>query len=173
MDWYYILFVVVFTIFIIKNIISWIAGEVDVDFDLDENIDYDISSMFSFKGIIHFLLGFSSYLSLNGYFHGNAKIIFTDYVIGIIVGCVFMIGLWYLYKLMMKFNHANHDNPDFFGMDCTVLTNLGNGSYVVMINTPQGSFKKTINHINNDKDISIGSQLRIAKDMSNNKYVIH
>ena len=44
MDWYYILFVVVFTIFIIKNIISWIAGEVYVDFDLDENIDYDIST---------------------------------------------------------------------------------------------------------------------------------
>ena len=74
---------------------------------------------------------------------------------------------------MMKFNHSNHDNPVFFVMYCTVLTNLGNGSYVVMINTPQGSFKKTINHINNDKDISIGSQLRIAKDMSNNKYVIH
>ena len=73
MDWYYILFVVVFTIFIIKNIISWVAGEVDVDFDLDENIDYDISTMFSFNGIIHFVLGFSSYLSINGYFFPFSK----------------------------------------------------------------------------------------------------
>lgn len=173
MDWYYILFAIVFTIFIIKTIISWVAGEVDVDFDLDGDIDFDISSMFSFKGILHFLLGFSSYLSLVGYFYSNTKIIFVDYAIATIVGFIFMIGLWYLYKLMMKFNHINQDNPDFCGMDCTVLTNLGGGRYTVMINTPQGSFKKTMNHINNDKDISIGSQLRIAKDISNNVYVIH
>lgn len=173
MDWYYILFFIVFTIFIIKNIISWVAGEVDVDFDLDGDIDFDISSMFSFKGVLHFLLGFSAYLSLVSYFYGNTKIIFADYLTAIIVGFAFMIGLWYLYKLMMKFNHVNYDNPDFSGMDCTVLTNLGNGKYIVMINTPQGSFKKTMNHMNNDQDISIGSQLRIAKDMSNNEYVIH
>ena len=173
MDWYYILFFIVLAIFLFKTIVSLIAGDIDVDFDLDGDIDFDISSMFSFKGILHFLLGFSSYLSLIGYFYSNTKIIFVDYAIAIIVGFAFMIGLYYLYKLMMKFNHINHDNPDFSGMDCTVLTNLGNGSYVVMINTPQGSFKKTMNHMNNNKDISVGSQLRIAKDMSNNEYIIH
>ena len=172
MDWYYILFAIVFTIFIIKTIISWVAGEVDVDFDLDGDIDFDISSMFSFKGILHFLMGFSSYLSVVAYFDTN-KFSTLDYINSICIGILFMVGLWYLYKLMMKFNHINHDNPDFSGMDCTVLTNLGNGSYVVMINTPQGSFKKTMNHMNNDKEISVGSQLRIAKDMSNNVYVIH
>ena len=173
MEWYYILFAIVFTIFIIKNIISWIGGEIDVDFDLDGDIDFDISSMISFKGILHFLLGFSAYLSLISYFYSNTKLMFLDYFIAIIIGCIFTIGLWYLYKLMMKFNHANHDNPDFTGMDCTILTNLGNGKYVVIINTPQGSFKKTMNHMNNDKDISIGSQLRIAKDIINDEYVIH
>ena len=172
MDWYYILFAIVFTIFIIKTIISWVAGEVDVDFDLDGDIDFDISSMFSFKGILHFLMGFSSYLSVVAYFDTN-KFSTLDYINSICIGILFMVGLWYLYKLMMKFNHINHDNPDFSGMDCTVLTNLGNGSYVVMINTPQGSFKKTMNHMTNDKKISVGSRLRIAKDITNNVYVIH
>ena len=64
MAWYTILFITVFSLFAVKLIISWLYGDFDIDIDLD-GVDYFVSSSaFSFKGLLHFLLGASSYLFL-------------------------------------------------------------------------------------------------------------
>ena len=63
MEWYNILFFVTLAFFIIKTIISFVFGDIDIDFDADGDVDFDVSSMLSFKGILHFLLGFSTYLA--------------------------------------------------------------------------------------------------------------
>ena len=178
MAWYYILFFSVFAFFLLKTIISWMFGDTDIDFDADGDIDFDVSSMLSFKGILHFLLGFSTYLAATARFDrtydaiGDYQFTFIHYVIGSVIGILFMIGLWYLYKLMMKLNHSNQNNPDFLGCTCSVLTNLGGGRYVVSIRTPLGTFKKTLYHINKVDDITIGSELRIARDIANDEYVM-
>ena len=62
MEWYTILFIVVMSLFVIKLIISIFGGDFDMDVDFDGNTDFDSSSAFSFKGLLHFLVGFSSYL---------------------------------------------------------------------------------------------------------------
>ncbi len=64
MAWYTILFITVMSLFIIKLAISLFAGDIDIDIDFDGDSDFDTSSAFSFKGLIHFLMGFSSYLLL-------------------------------------------------------------------------------------------------------------
>ena len=64
MAWYTILFITVFLLFAVKLIISWSAGDFEMDVDLDGIDDFDVSGAFSFKGLVHFLLGFSSYLFL-------------------------------------------------------------------------------------------------------------
>lgn len=178
MAWYYILFFSVFAFFIIKAILSWMLGDVDVDFDADGDIDFDISSMISFKGVLHFLLGFSTYLAATARFDltydalGTYQFTAWHFVIASIIGVVFMVLLWYMYNLMMKLNHSTQENPDFLGCDCSVLTNLGNGRYVVLIKTPLGTFKKTLCHMINKSDVQVGANLRVAKDTVNNVYVI-
>lgn len=178
MAWYYILFFSVLVFFLFKTVLSWMFGDTDVDFDADDDIDFDVSSMLSFKGVLHFLLGFSTYLSATAHFDrtyneiGYYQFTWVHYTIAVAIGVLFMIGLWYLYKLMMKLNHSNQNNPDFVGCDCSVLTNLGGGRYVVSIRTALGTFKKTLYHISKNTDIQIGSELRIAKNLSTNEYVM-
>lgn len=48
-DVYYVVGGVAYGIFILQFIISWVAGELDVDFDGDA--DFDIGDVVSFKGI--------------------------------------------------------------------------------------------------------------------------
>ena len=62
MAWYTILFINVLSLFIVKLAISLFAGDIDMDVDFDGDSDFDTSSAFSFKGVLHFLVGFSSYL---------------------------------------------------------------------------------------------------------------
>lgn len=178
MAWYYIVFLFALSLFILKTIISWVFGDIDVDFDVDGDTDFDVSSMFSFKGILHFLLGFSGYLSLvakfsSSYTIGNYQFTIFEYISAVCVGILFTISLFFLYKAMMGLNHSIENNPNFNGCDCSILTNLGHGQYVVLIKTPVGVFKKTLYHIYAKPDIQIGSEHKIAKDIyHNNEYFI-
>lgn len=85
-DVYYIIGGVAYGIFILQFIISWVAGELDVDFDGDA--DFDIGDVVSFKGLIHFLMGFGGWTSIKqllGY-----EITWVDWLIGFFIGLVFV-----------------------------------------------------------------------------------
>ena len=45
-------------IFLLQFVISIFFGGLDIDVDGDTNVDFDLGSLFSFKGLIHFLIGF-------------------------------------------------------------------------------------------------------------------
>ena len=65
MEWYYVLGIISYGIFIVQFILSNLGfGDTDIDIDLDGNVDFDVSDLLSFKGLIHFLMGFSGWLSL-------------------------------------------------------------------------------------------------------------
>lgn len=98
MEWYYILGIISYGIFIIQFILSCFGTDSDVDIDRDS--DFDTSSLFSFKGLIHFIMGFSGWLMING----NIQTI--DIYIAVVVGIIFMVLLYYLYRMCMKFNHT-------------------------------------------------------------------
>lgn len=163
MSWFYILFGIVLGIFIIKTLISTVFGDMDIDFDVDGDIDFDVSSMLSFKGILHFLLGFSSYLSIFGYVNHVTHFSFIHYIIAFIVGIIFMIGLYYLYKLVIKLNHHNEDNPNFDGCNATVLTSYNNGWYDVLIMTYQGTLKRKLQQYDNYSTFKIGDECTIRR----------
>ena len=44
-------------IFLLQFVISIFFGGLDIDVDGDTNVDFDLGSLFSFKGLIHFLIG--------------------------------------------------------------------------------------------------------------------
>ena len=92
----YIVALVVYGIFIIRFILSWIGG----DFDLDGDIDLDVSDVVSFKGLTHFLMGASGWLSIKQY--TTHSIMWYDYLIAFCVGILFIGMLFQLYKFMMK-----------------------------------------------------------------------
>ena len=58
---YYAVALTVYSIFIIRFILSWVGADFDVDADVD------ISDVVSFKGLTHFLMGFSGWLSVKSY----------------------------------------------------------------------------------------------------------
>ena len=179
MAWYYILFFAALIFFLIKFTLTLIAGDVDFDVDVDGDVDFDVSSLFSFKGVLHFILGFSSYLSLIAKMNtiSNEVYVFSfgQYVIGVCIGILFMVGLYYLYKVMMKLNHYNNTNFDVNNYLCTILISHGlvdidapapDGSghdhayaYTVLINTEVGSRKITV--LSEKGNLSIGSEHRI------------
>ena len=59
LEWYYILGMVSYGIFLIQFILSFILGDFNIDVDFDGDSDFDSSSVLSFKVLIHFLMGFS------------------------------------------------------------------------------------------------------------------
>lgn len=147
MTWYNTLFVLVFGIFIVKNIFTWIFGEIDIDIDGDGDTDIDSGTMFSFKGLLHFMMGFTSILCGYGYEETKSfstPVTFEWWVYLVAVGCGLIVSyiLFLLYKHMMKLNQENNENPDFNDKQAKVYINEGNGIYQVIIETPQGTYKR-------------------------------
>lgn len=169
MSWYIILFLTCLCFFIIKTLISFFAGDTDIDFDVDGDIDFDISTLFSFKGILHFLLGFSSFLTVEEKFGEVSSMSTYHYLIAIVIGLIFTICLFYLYKLMMKLNHSNSNEIDINGCKCSILTNLNDGHYKVLVHTPVGLLEKIIT--SNDHNLKIGSEHKISKNEQGIYYI--
>jgi len=95
---YYGIAIVVYGTFIIRFILSCIGGDFDVDMDVDT--DLDLSDVVSFKGATHFLMGMFGWLSVKGFITHNIQ--WYDYLIGFILGIIFVVILFYIYKFMMK-----------------------------------------------------------------------
>lgn len=100
-------------IFVIQFILGLIGGigdslDIDVDADADTDVDVDsdggagfeLSSLMSPKGFLHFLLGGSWYLVLAEYVRGNVT--WYDYLIAIGVGFLTALMMGLLYWVMMK-----------------------------------------------------------------------
>lgn len=111
---YYIVAVIVYDIFIVRFILSWIGGDFDI------NADLDLSDVVSFKGLTHFLMGFSGWLSVKSFTTHN--IMWYDYLIAFILGVIFVIILYYVYKFLMKLENKPQvlSGKDFIGSTAKV-----------------------------------------------------
>ncbi len=80
----------------------FIGADSDIDVDGDASGDFDISTIFSPKGILQFICGSSWYLVLIG----KQVLGFTDYAIAGCIGILFtliMVGVyWMMYKLQKE-----------------------------------------------------------------------
>ena len=94
MAWYVIVLIVSSGLFLITTIGSLFFGDMDLDTDADLGSGFMVSDVFSFKGLIHFTIGFSLALTVIGEFS------MLSATIGVITGVVFVAILYYLYKLM-------------------------------------------------------------------------
>ena len=136
---YYGFTIIIYGIFIIRFILSWIGG----DFGLDTDADVDLGDVVSFKGATHFLMGFFGWLS--------TKLLMThslewyDYLIGFILGIIFVIILFYVYKFMMKLESMPIllTGKDLIGRPAKIYLHCGKDGelykYIVVVSTGVGT----------------------------------
>lgn len=145
---YYAVALTVYSIFIIRFILSWIGADFDIDADVD------ISDVVSFKGLTHFLMGFSGWLSVKSYTTHN--VMWYDYLIALILGVIFVILLYFVYKLLISLE----TKPQILvGKQL-----IGKTGKIYVILEPEDSIKKYIITVGN----GLGTQEYPAK--SNNSY---
>ena len=145
---YYAVALTVYSIFIIRFILSWIGADFDIDADID------ISDVVSFKGLTHFLMGFSGWLSVKSYITHN--VMWYDYLIALILGVIFVILLYFVYKFLISLE----TKPQIlFGKQL-----IGKTGKIYIILEPEDSIKKYIITVGN----GLGTQEYPAK--SNNSY---
>lgn len=145
---YYAVALTVYSIFIIRFILSWVGADFDVDADVD------IGDVVSFKGLTHFLMGFSGWLSVKSYITHN--VMWYDYLIALILGIIFVILLYFVYKLLISLE----TKPQvLFGKQL-----IGKTGKIYIILEPENSIKKYIITVGN----GLGTQEYPAK--SNNSY---
>ena len=89
-----------YILFIVRFILSWIFGDSDTDIDTDIGSDLSLSDVVTFKGVTHFGMGFFGWLSSKQYLSNH--IVWYDWIIAVIVGIIFMLILYFVYKLMFK-----------------------------------------------------------------------
>ena len=134
MAWYYILGIVSYSIFIIQFLLSNIGiGDTEFDVDIDGESDFDFSDLISFKGLVHFVMGFSGWLMLTG------KVTAVTIAGASGMGIIFMIILYYVYKLCMKFNSEPtvKAGSDLIGEVVMVYLPLSNGTCICKVNAPE------------------------------------
>ena len=145
---YYAVALTVYSIFIIRFILSWVGAAFDIDADVD------ISDVVSFKGLTHFLMGFSGWLSVKSYITHN--VMWYDYLIALILGVIFVILLYFVYKLLISLE----TKPQILSGKQLI----GKTGKIYVILEPEDSIKKYIITVGN----GLGTQEYPAK--SNNSY---
>ena len=145
---YYAIALIVYSIFIIRFILSWVGADFDVDADVD------IGDVVSFKGLTHFLMGFSGWLSVKSYITHN--VMWYDYLIALILGVIFVILLYFVYKLLISLE----TKPQILSGKQLI----GKTGKIYVILEPEDSIKKYIITVGN----GLGTQEYPAN--SNNSY---
>jgi prepilin signal peptidase PulO-like enzyme (type II secretory pathway) len=96
MAWYVIVLIVSSVLFLLTTVGSLIFGDIDLNADLDFDSGFVLSDFFSFKGLIHFVIGFSLVLTL------MQGLTLLSASVGVVTGIVFVAVLYYLYKLVFE-----------------------------------------------------------------------
>lgn len=165
---YYLIAAIAYGIFIIQFILSWFGGDTDLDVDLDGNADFDVGDLVSFKGLIHFLMGAFGYLSL---IQTNREITIFDYVFAFIIGVIFIIVLYYVYKLCMKLKYEPEPKDDYstlVGKEGYTISK-DNNQYNIMINN-DGQYLLLKGIPETDKFFNHGEDIVITKVTNHSIY---
>jgi len=95
MAWYGIVLIVSLGLFFLQLIGSLFFGDTDLDADMEIGSGFLLSDVVSFKGLLHFAIGFSLTLTLMNEFT------LLSATVGTVAGIVFVLVLYYLYKFFV------------------------------------------------------------------------
>lgn len=133
---------VAYGLFFLKSILALFGydSDFDIDMDFDGDVDFTFTDLVSFKGLIHFAMGLSTYLYPK--IHAGLAITFVDWIFAILLGLGFVVGLCYLFKLCMRLQYTPSVkiDKDLVGLSGVILITYSNGSYSVRISN-NGEFQ--------------------------------
>lgn len=160
------------SIFVIQFVLSMFVF--DTDFDTDTNVDFDgsggfsMSDLVSFKGLIHFLIGFS--WTMWFWKDGNQ---FIAAMVAVGVGLVFMLVLAFVYwgALHLKHEVRPERGEDLVGREGEIYLKNQDGSYLIYTEI-NGSRRELKVYHDEDKEFQTGEVVRISS-YSNGKYHIY
>ena len=167
---YYGVAIVVYGVFIVRFILSWVGG----DFDIDADADIDLSDVVSFKGATHFLMGVSGWLSVKSYTTHNVE--WYDYIAAIALGLIFVVVLYFVYKFMMSLEKKAQvlTGKQLVGKDAKVYLTTGYDSiddmckYIITVDNNVG----TMEYPAKSKSVhNVGDSVTIS-DYENAYYII-
>ena len=172
-EYYYLVAAIAYGIFIVQFILSWFGGDTDLDVNLDGDVDMDVSDVVSFKGLIHFLMGSFGWLSAREYLSG--ELFWWDYLIALACGVIFVIVLYYLYKLTMRLEHKPAEpkrGKDLIGAGGTIYLHSGTSgnTYVYIITVHDGTGFVELQAMSANYYI-LGERVTV-KDFIDNTYII-
>lgn len=169
LEWYYILGMIAYGIFILQTVLSIIIGDFGFDINFDGNIDFDGSDILSFKGFIHFLMGFSGWLMLADKFQATFPLVGNLWG-GILVGFTLMIVLYYIYKFCYKLrNEGTHlEKEELVNLVGTVYL-AGDFYYYITVNI--GGCTTEVKVYCNDPVFKKGDKV-VIKSYKDGKYYI-
>lgn len=110
--------------FVIQFLLSILGSDLDTDIDSASDLSMSLSDIISFKGITHFILGYS----WTTYFSGS-------HLVGVVIGSFFFIVLFYVYKLLLKLKQEMvYECPeDLNGREVEIVFRSGKNHYMVNI----------------------------------------
>ncbi|MDR1859409.1 MAG: hypothetical protein LBR06_00615 [Bacteroidales bacterium] len=116
MTWYELLLIASGVLFLLTTLGSLLFGDVSADADIEVGVDgFLMSDIISFKGCLHFLLGFSLTLTL------MREVTLLTVSVATVVGLVFTFTLYYIYKLIYsKLQQSLHYTDEITEMDAEV-----------------------------------------------------
>lgn len=124
-------------IFLLQFVLSIFVGSMDTDIDVnaDGNADIDMSSVLSFKGLIHFCMGFGWFMFLC-----RPPYSILHYLGAFLSGVLFVFILAWIYKLCYRLKQENkpEQGEDLIGRSCVIYSRCGEtgkerSEYVVSI----------------------------------------
>jgi hypothetical protein len=114
MTWYEITLLVSAAFFLLSTIGSLLFGGIETDFDVEVEGTL-LSDVFSFKGLLHFVIGFSLVLTL------MHEVTWASVAFGVLAGLAFAVVLFYLYRTMYgRAQQSLHYTHDIKDMDAEV-----------------------------------------------------
>lgn len=170
MEWYYILGIISYAIFIVQSLLSVIGSDFDFDIDVDGDIDFNGGDIFSFKGFLHFSLGFTTWLMSCDHFNCTSNW-FIFYGGALISGFVLMYLLGLAYKLCMKLNYTP-EKIDVDHMIGIVYLSLGKDGDMNMytLTVPMSSGTIQVDALS-EKVYNFGDKVRIKKGINGVLYI--
>ena len=153
--------VVASAIFLIQFIMSIFFGDLDTDTD----IDVDLSSAVSFKGLTHFCIGFGWYM----YIAESTAI--STFLIGVLIGLLFVFILWFLYKKAYQLQKENKPEKTeaLVGRECTIYAHDG-VRYIVQV-AQNGALREVEVRSLEGKKYQTGDRTLICKVESGTIYI--
>jgi hypothetical protein len=160
----YIIAGVTFCIFAIKLLCALIG------FDFEADVDFDFGDIISFKGIVHFLMGFSGYLSImfhNGTYNGTKDIAYAG-----IIGLIVMILLYFTYILIYKLDspHKTKTGRQLVGYKATINFIKDKDKHLYLIDVVVDMNSITVS-AKSDRSYKVGDEVIISQ-FKDNLYLI-